>query len=223
MLRKSCLVLLSLGIAWYLCYGSSRADFDADLLKKFQAQNKTAAEALKQDAARLLAQGTSLDPAPLRKLLAQLHDDILLSGQERAALIRKIQDRVRDCQGLAEKKFLELAAAESASANDTFKRRGQHSGSSFAGDPNIRVKQGVFVAISPGGMLVPDGGVRVLGGSSYVVEARNEYGVPILGGIPYLSRGFRNVGTSRISGGIQISVSVRIINMEEEEAKLLGR
>src|SRR5262249_15685946 len=41
---------------------------------------------------------------------------------------------------------------------------------------------------------VPDGGTVLLGGLKTLVEARNEFGVPVLSKIPYVNRLFRNVG-----------------------------
>lgn len=79
-----------------------------------------------------------------------------------------------------------------------------------------------IIVTGAGAISVPDGGVRVLGSVGYLSEAHNEGGVPILGKVPYLDRGFRNVGHGRSAGTIQRLVSVRIIIMEEEEARFLG-
>ncbi len=43
-------------------------------------------------------------------------------------------------------------------------------------------------------VAVPDGGTAALGGYGRVSEGRTDYGVPGLGGVPYLGRGFRNTG-----------------------------
>jgi type II secretory pathway component GspD/PulD (secretin) len=73
-------------------------------------------------------------------------------------------------------------------------------------------------------VMVPDGGTAVLGGFGSAADGRSEFGAPLLGGIPYLSRGFRNVGTGRTISRTGASVSVRIISMEEmEQAFLHGR
>src|SRR4051794_34568412 len=43
-------------------------------------------------------------------------------------------------------------------------------------------------------VVVPDGGEALVAGHSSVSEGRNEFGVPVLGKVPYLDRGYRNVG-----------------------------
>ena len=53
--------------------------------------------------------------------------------------------------------------------------------------------------------------------------ARNEFGTPGLGKIPYASRLFKNIATGRQTTSSRIGVSVRIISLEEEERKLLGK
>jgi hypothetical protein len=71
---------------------------------------------------------------------------------------------------------------------------------------------------------VPDGGTAVLGSFSSAADGRSEFGAPLLGGIPYLGRSFRNVGSGRTVSRTGASVSVRIISMEEmEQALLEGR
>src|SRR5439155_13557138 len=70
---------------------------------------------------------------------------------------------------------------------------------------------------------VPDGGTAVVGGFTQSSEARNELGPPGLGKIPYLGRMFRNVGSGRQTSSTRLAVSVRIISLEEEERKLLGK
>jgi hypothetical protein len=200
-MQRYCLVIFFSLAAAAVSWGS-----ETDLLRKFQSQNSAAADKLKQEVGQLL-NSAGQDPEPLRKLLGQLHDDLFLPRDERTLLIRKVEDRLRDCKSLAEKKLAEPAARE----------------------PKISVKQAILVtpgriAVNTGPMaaIVPDGGTRVLAGYSYLAEGRSEYGVPGLGGIPYLGRAFRNVSTSRISGSITISASVRISSMEEEEARFLA-
>jgi hypothetical protein len=92
-----------------------------------------------------------------------------------------------------------------------------------AADAKVRGMDYVIVRTPQGTVRVPDGGVRVQGSFSFVPEGRNEAGVPGLGKMPYLDRGYRNVGTGRSVFHIQRSYSVRIIRMEEEEAKLYGK
>ena len=68
------------------------------------------------------------------------------------------------------------------------------------------------------------GGITVLlGGLKTLSEGRNEYGPPILGKIPYLSRLFRNTAYGRESQSLMIMVTPRIIINEEEEQVLFGQ
>jgi Flp pilus assembly secretin CpaC len=71
-------------------------------------------------------------------------------------------------------------------------------------------------------VLVPDRGTALLGGYSRVSAGRTEYGVPGLGKVPYLGRGFRNVGYGRSIATGRVGVSVRIIDLREEEYRQTG-
>jgi hypothetical protein len=79
--------------------------------------------------------------------------------------------------------------------------------------PNIRVQTAV---------TVPDGGTVTVGGYSRVGESRTEAGVPVLGRVPYASRGFRNVGYGRSVMSRRVTASVRIIDLREEEYRQTG-
>ncbi|MBX3414985.1 MAG: hypothetical protein KF708_20035 [Pirellulales bacterium] len=68
---------------------------------------------------------------------------------------------------------------------------------------------------------VPDGGSVLLGGVKRLSEGRNEFGVPILNKLPYISRLFKNVGIGRETQSLMMMVTPRIIIQEEEE-ELLG-
>jgi general secretion pathway protein D len=86
--------------------------------------------------------------------------------------------------------------------------------STIAPNPvNIRVQTAV---------AVPDGGSVTLGSYSQAAEGRTEAGVPALGRIPYLGRGFRNVGYGRTMSSARVIVSVRIIDIREEEYRQTG-
>ena len=67
---------------------------------------------------------------------------------------------------------------------------------------------------------VPDGGTVLLGGIKRMAEARNEFGVPLLGKVPYVDRLFRNVGIGRTSDSLMMMVTPHIIIQEEEEERL---
>ena len=68
---------------------------------------------------------------------------------------------------------------------------------------------------------VPDGGTVLLGGIKRLKEGRNEFGVPMLNKLPYISRLFKNVGIGRETQSLMMMVTPRIIIQEEEEA-LMG-
>jgi general secretion pathway protein D len=67
---------------------------------------------------------------------------------------------------------------------------------------------------------VPDGGTVLLGGIKRLSEGRNEFGVPILSKLPYVSRLFKNVGIGRETQSLMMMVTPRIIIQEEEEERL---
>jgi hypothetical protein len=69
---------------------------------------------------------------------------------------------------------------------------------------------------------VPDGGSGLLGGIKRASEGSNERGVPILGKTPGLDRLFRNRGIGREVGLTQMTVTPRIIILEEEEFRQTG-
>jgi general secretion pathway protein D len=84
----------------------------------------------------------------------------------------------------------------------------------------------VRVAVSGGGIgttvSVPDGGSAMLGGYDRASESSSEYGAPIGSRVPYADRGLRNrsYGRSTVSG--RAIVSVRIIDLREEEYRQTG-
>ncbi len=67
---------------------------------------------------------------------------------------------------------------------------------------------------------VPDGGTVLLGGIKRLREQRNEFGIPLLGKVPYIDRLFRNVGISRETNSLMMMVTPHIIIQEEEEERL---
>jgi hypothetical protein len=71
-------------------------------------------------------------------------------------------------------------------------------------------------------LTVPDRGEALLAGYGTVSEGRNEFGAPLLGKTPYLSRGFRNVGYGRDVRRTTVSVRARVIILEEEEERQTG-
>jgi general secretion pathway protein D len=71
-------------------------------------------------------------------------------------------------------------------------------------------------------VAVPDGGSVVVGGYSTLSEGRTEAGVPVLGGVPYLGRGFRNIGYGRRLVSRRVIVKARIIDLREEEYRQTG-
>jgi type II secretory pathway component GspD/PulD (secretin) len=71
-------------------------------------------------------------------------------------------------------------------------------------------------------VFVPDGGSTTVAGYSASSEGRTEFGAPVLGKVPYLSRGFRNVGYGRRVVSRRLIASVRVIDLREEEYRQTG-
>jgi hypothetical protein len=210
MSHQSSWAALFAGIAIVCCWTIRLTGQEADLLHKFQKQNQSAADRLKAEAARLLRQPTGTfadaDAERLRKVLGQLQGDRLLPKSERLVLVRQLQERLRLYKELAQNAAPPPVTPTPAGAP--------------VGDPKARVSPASLV-IGGATVNVPDGGVRVIGGAGFMSQGRNEGGVPVLGKVPDLGRGFRNVGYGSSVGTIQSSVSVRIIILEEEAAKLM--
>lgn len=66
----------------------------------------------------------------------------------------------------------------------------------------------------------PDGGTMVLGGIKRAASQRVENGVPVLGKLPGVGRLFNNTAIGKQDSAGIMTVTPRIINFEEEEAKL---
>jgi hypothetical protein len=69
---------------------------------------------------------------------------------------------------------------------------------------------------------VPDGGTALLGGIRRASEGSVTRGVPILDKVPGVSRLFKNRGIGRDVGLSQMTVTPRIIILEEEELRQTG-
>jgi hypothetical protein len=86
-----------------LCTGQvSQADFESQLLRRFQNKNQSSAEKLKEEVTENLARAASTgDPQPkkylelLRDNLRRLQDDSCLPRAERARLIQQVGERVQ--------------------------------------------------------------------------------------------------------------------------------
>ena len=202
--------LTIIGLFWSCCSGTIWADDEADLLRKFQSQKQTAADKLRTEVSRALSQG---NVECLRNLLVRLESAGSLPNVERTLLIRAVQDR------------LATQIQSQALTTGSQKPAGSASAPVVAPAAVTAVSSGPWVRVtnSAGTVIVPDGGVAVQGSFSSIPEGRNEGGVPILGKVPYLGRGFRNVGAGSSVSTFQRSVSVRIFSLMEEDAKLLGK
>lgn len=84
------------------------------------------------------------------------------------------------------------------------------------GATNLRTQStgNVRLLASPAG-TVPAGGSTTLGGYSRVAESRKEFGSPVLGKVPVLGRGTRNVGYGRSTTVTRGRVFVRTLRDEE--------
>ena len=88
--------------------------------------------------------------------------------------------------------------------------------------PSFTVRPEVTSLRLQSSVVVPDGGEALVAGHSSRSEGRNELGVPVLGKVPYLDRGFRNVGAGTSIRRTTVSVRVRIISLAEEEERQTG-
>lgn len=92
-----------------------------------------------------------------------------------------------------------------------------------AAQPNITVQLPTFnVTTVQTTVSVPDGGTALLGGISRASEGSVTRGVPMLDKIPGVSRLFKNRGIGRDVGLSQMTVTPRIIILEEEELRQTG-
>lgn len=90
-----------------------------------------------------------------------------------------------------------------------------------SGITRVSIATGAPVAVQTS-VAVPDGGSALAARFNQASEARSEYGAPVLGKVPYLGRGFRNVGYGRSLGTRRVGVSVRVIDLREEEFRQTG-
>jgi len=72
-------------------------------------------------------------------------------------------------------------------------------------------------------VTAPDGGTVLLGSINRVAEGSTDRGVPLLGKVPGLNRLFKNRGIGREVGARNFTVNPRIIILEEEEQRQVGR
>jgi hypothetical protein len=205
------------------CYGaaalfvlgqvSALADFETDLLQKFQQQNHQAARQLKLDVEQNLGNAIALcggEPEKaldlLRRSQESLKNDGNLSAGERTELLRSLEERVREAKARIKSK--EEAAKDRTTAIKA---------TIILPVPGV-VQLGINTTVS-----VPDGGTVVVGGFKSSMEGRNEFGVPGLGKVPYLGRLGRNTSYGRQGTSVQINVSTRIIDLAEEDRRLLSQ
>jgi type II secretory pathway component GspD/PulD (secretin) len=71
-------------------------------------------------------------------------------------------------------------------------------------------------------VTVPDGGTALLGGIGRARESSVTRGVPMLSKVPGMNRLFTNRGIGREVGAMNMSVTPRIIILEEEELRQTG-
>jgi len=69
---------------------------------------------------------------------------------------------------------------------------------------------------------VPDRGSALLGGVTRASEARSDFGVPCLGGLPFLGRGFHSTAIGRQVSAGTMRISVQVHDFEGMERSLLG-
>jgi hypothetical protein len=71
-------------------------------------------------------------------------------------------------------------------------------------------------------VAVPDGGTALVGGYSTASAGSREFGPPGLGKVPYASRPFRNSAYGRSLTSSNVSASVRVISLYDEEYRQTG-
>lgn len=92
-----------------------------------------------------------------------------------------------------------------------------------AAQQNIAVQLPTFhVTTARTTVSVPDGGSALLGGVSRAREGAVSRGVPLLGKLPGAGRPFKNRAIGRDVDVSQMSVTARIIDLEEEELRQTG-
>jgi hypothetical protein len=208
-------------------------DLKDRLMEKFRQRRQAEALDLKSEVADALARAQSLAPEKaldaLRKSLTRLRDDHLLPAGERKSLIEQVEDRLDVLK--------KQAAAKAPKRPGGLQEFGQAAGGGEPPPPaGVGGPRSVRLGLSPPfaaplgpsvalntTVSVPDGGTAVLGGYSSLAEARNEFGVPGLGNIPYAGKLFRNVGYGREVRSFRALVGVRIISLQEEEERFLGQ
>ncbi|MCI0461346.1 MAG: hypothetical protein L0Z62_30730 [Gemmataceae bacterium] len=70
---------------------------------------------------------------------------------------------------------------------------------------------------------VPAGGSAVVGGFSSFAEGRNEFGPPVLSGVPAFNRLVRNTAYGRDLRAPRILIGARVFSMREEEERFLAQ
>jgi hypothetical protein len=75
----------------------------------------------------------------------------------------------------------------------------------------------------PTTVVVPDRGSTYMGGIKRASSGRNEFGVPILGKLPYLGRAFKNTGIGMERSASSVRAHVYIHDFEAMEEALLGQ
>lgn len=70
-------------------------------------------------------------------------------------------------------------------------------------------------------VTVPNGATKTIASYATAVQARNEYGTPGLSKVPYLKKGFTNVGYGQSMQRSSISVNVRVIDLRALDEQML--
>ncbi len=92
--------------------------------------------------------------------------------------------------------------------------------SGIGGGQGITVQQPVVSVFNVNTVVsVPDGGTISLGGVNESSYGRNSRGIPLTGA-PYLSRAFNNRAIGRENASSNVSVSAKILIMEELDAQV---
>lgn len=82
----------------------------------------------------------------------------------------------------------------------------------------LQVPQVETFTIEKSDLTLPSGGHAIIPGPATTVEARNEFGPPVLSKIPYLNRMFKNVGIARTTVRTYLVVTPRVLEVPAEPA-----
>src|SRR5262249_43508473 len=86
----------------------------------------------------------------------------------------------------------------------------------------VQITNGSWVRVGTTGAIAPAGGMTLLGGNSFAADGRSEFAPPVIGKVPGVNRGVKNVGTGRTVVAQRVWINGRIIDLHAEEEEQVG-